>query len=195
MYTPLSARLLHPPAQRRTGAGFTVLELMVVLAIAAVMLGIAAPGFKSMGNQNRSQAYASALVRDIQLARSTAIQTGAPVTLCAAASASTCTANAASWLAGWVVYQGIAFNAATSIVVSNANADPNGNADTFTSTLPAATPSLTFNRQGYSPAAGAGVMFTFVVGTTHPGRNCVVVTAVGIPTQYAGGAATPVGAC
>ncbi|MBU6258296.1 MAG: GspH/FimT family pseudopilin [Burkholderiales bacterium] len=183
------------PSRRNRSAGFTVIELMVVLAIAAVMLGLAAPGFQSLGQQSRSQAWASALVRDIQLARSTAIQTGAPVTLCAAATPSNCAANAISWTGGWVVYQGLAFTAGTSIIVASASADPNAGADTFTSTLAAAAPALTFNRQGYSPAAGAGVMFTFAVGTDPKARNCVVVTAVGIPTTYAAGAATPVGAC
>ncbi|MDE2369734.1 MAG: GspH/FimT family pseudopilin [Burkholderiales bacterium] len=185
----------HFPRRRVAVAGFTVIELMVVLAIAAVMLGLAAPGFQSLGRQSRSQAWASALVRDIQLARSTAIQTGAPVTLCAAATTSTCAANATSWTNGWLVYQGIAFTAATSTIVASASADPNASSDNFTSTLAAAAPALTFNRQGYSPAAGAGVMFTFAVGTDAAARNCVVVTAVGIPTSYAAGASTPAGTC
>lgn len=195
MPTPILRPRLAPAAVRQA-AGFTAIELMTVLAVAAVMMSIAAPAFQSMGNKSRSQAYASALVRDVQLARSTAVQTGAPVTLCAAATASTCAASASSWLGGWVIYQGSTFDASTSIIVAGASADNNTASDSFSSSLSSSAPSLTFNRQGFSPAAGAGVLFTFVAGTgSNASKNCVVVTAVGTPTQYAAGATTPAGTC
>lgn len=64
---------------RRTGHGFTLVELMVVVALAAVVLTLAAPSFSSFFAKKRVEGVLSELVTDLQYARSEAVARNAPV--------------------------------------------------------------------------------------------------------------------
>lgn len=60
-------------------AGFTVVELMVVVAIAAVLIVIAAPSFAEFLSKRRVDGVMSELVTDLQYARSEAVSRNVPV--------------------------------------------------------------------------------------------------------------------
>ena len=79
----------HPVTPGRTRrlsqAGFTFVELMVTLTIAAVLLGIAVPSFQSVFLATRLSSYANEMVASTMLARSEAINRNTSVTLCVAA--------------------------------------------------------------------------------------------------------------
>lgn len=83
--------------------GFTLLELLVTIAVAAILLGIAVPSYRSMVQQNTMASVANDLVGDLNYARSQAVTRGQPVYLCKSADQSTCT-NAGDWSQGWIVY-------------------------------------------------------------------------------------------
>jgi type IV fimbrial biogenesis protein FimT len=63
-------------AQRR---GFTLIELMVVMALVAIILAIAAPSFTTTVTKRRMEGVAAELSTDIQYARSEAAQRNAAV--------------------------------------------------------------------------------------------------------------------
>ena len=65
----------------RNHQGFTVVELMVVVAIAAVLATIAAPSFQSVFDRQRVRSAGSNLNTDIQYARSEAVRRNAAVTV------------------------------------------------------------------------------------------------------------------
>lgn len=69
----------------RHSAGFTLLELMITVAVAAILLGIGVPAFTEMIRNNRLTAGANDLLRSTQLARSEAIKRQVPVVVCASA--------------------------------------------------------------------------------------------------------------
>ncbi len=90
------------PRQR----GFTILELIITIALAAILTTIAIPSFRSALQNNRITAQTNDLLTAFQLARSEAVKRGRPVTLCA----SDVDAGGANpvcgddWSVGWMVF-------------------------------------------------------------------------------------------
>lgn len=78
--------------------GFTLLELMVVLAIAAILAGLALPSFDSMVKRWRTKTAAENLVSGIYLARSEAARFGG--VQMARVDAPACRASG-QWQCGW----------------------------------------------------------------------------------------------
>ena len=70
-------------------SGFTLIELMVVVVIAAVLVTLAAPSFREMIARNRLEGVASEFFTDLQYARSEAVARNANVGLVTGA-AGTC---------------------------------------------------------------------------------------------------------
>ncbi|MDP2110730.1 MAG: GspH/FimT family pseudopilin [Thiobacillus sp.] len=87
--------------------GFTLVELLVVLAVGAILLAIAIPSYAFLVNSSRLAAVTNDLVTALHLARSEAIKRGIRVTVCktsnAMAETPVCDATA-SWQQGWLVF-------------------------------------------------------------------------------------------
>lgn len=80
--------------------GLTLVELMVTIAVLAILLAISIPSLtdSTLGSKLRSQA--NDLAAGALLARSEAIKRNQSVTLCASSNGSTCTG---AWINGWIV--------------------------------------------------------------------------------------------
>ncbi len=84
-------------------AGFTLLELIVTMAIVTMVLGVGVPNFIDLMRSNRVSALTSNLATAMYLARSEAIRTGVQVTLCKSADGATCTEEG-GYQQGWIVF-------------------------------------------------------------------------------------------
>lgn len=84
--------------------GFTVLELMVVVAIAAVLAALAAPSFGSFRRAAGVSTATAELLGALHFARSSAVLNGLPVTLCLSADAATCASSDSVAAIGWLVF-------------------------------------------------------------------------------------------
>lgn len=84
------------------GRGFTITELLVTLAVAAVALGLAAPAYQRLADSHRSSAAVNQLVGAVNLARSEAIVRNHTVTLCPG-SGSACLGRD-QWHAGALIF-------------------------------------------------------------------------------------------
>lgn len=89
---------------QRFGKGFTLIELMVTVAVAATVLTVGVPSFRELIQNNRLTTAVNDMVTEFNLARSEAVKRGAPVTLCKRNTAGTGCDDAATWLNGWIVF-------------------------------------------------------------------------------------------
>lgn len=95
----------------RPARGFSLAELMVVVALLGIIAGIAVPGFQGVQQRLQIRAEASRLLVALNLARSEAVRQGAPVSLCPSAyAANGQLACAGDYSGGWIVFSNRANN-------------------------------------------------------------------------------------
>ncbi|MGH8562936.1 MAG: GspH/FimT family pseudopilin [Gammaproteobacteria bacterium] len=86
-------------------SGFTLIELMVAVAVLAIALGAGVPSMSEFIKNSRLAAHTNDLLASLHLARTEAGKRNARVTLCKSADATTCTTAAGTgWEIGWVVF-------------------------------------------------------------------------------------------
>ena len=88
---------------RHKQPGFTLIELIITLAIAAILMAVAIPNFQSFVLNNRISAQANDFMASIGLTRSEAVKRATRVTICKSANGTSC-ATAGSWAQGWIVF-------------------------------------------------------------------------------------------
>jgi type IV fimbrial biogenesis protein FimT len=140
--------------------GFTLIELMVTLAIMAVLMKVAAPGMQTLYKSSRVQTEVSQFIGDIQFAKAEAIKRGQPVTMCPSSDGNTCLAlGTTTWGSGWIVFNDVNGNGVLTAGVDNRlrQRAPFRGGDTL-------TPSnnvdrITFNREGFSTTPSTSTIF------------------------------------
>lgn len=99
-------------------AAFTIIELMVTLAVLAIVLGIAVPSFTTQIQNNRVKALTEDLVTSINFARMEALKRGKRVSVCASVNGTAC---GGGWADGWITFiDSAASDVAATPVISNA---------------------------------------------------------------------------
>ena len=97
----------RPCAAGPACGGWTLVELMIALALGGLMLSLAVPGYRDWIATYQLTTRAEQLAGSLALARAEAIKRGARVNLCRAADGRHCADGAApapGWEAGWLVF-------------------------------------------------------------------------------------------
>jgi len=94
-------RHLHNPASRVTG--FTLMELIITIAVLTFLVTVAAPSLQATLRDNRLMTQTNLFIGALNLARSEAIKRGRRVTLCKTSDQWRCTA-AGGYQQGWLVF-------------------------------------------------------------------------------------------
>ncbi|MDH5823829.1 GspH/FimT family pseudopilin [Luteimonas sp. RD2P54] len=82
--------------------GFTLVELMVTVAIVAILAAIGLPSFQGSLRSNRVATGTNELMASLALARSEAIRSPGGAAICTSADGATCSVG--SWNGGWIVW-------------------------------------------------------------------------------------------
>jgi type IV fimbrial biogenesis protein FimT len=88
---------------RRGGAGFTLVELLVVVALVSVLSFLAVPALGSAINSARLSSATHALFSSFVLARSEAIKRKSRTVVCKSPDGFVCTTSG-GWEHGWIVF-------------------------------------------------------------------------------------------
>ena len=95
-----------PASGPRCRNGFTLIELMIAVAVLAILIMVAAPAFRDAMMNVRMSANVNDLMADLALARSEAVKRGVPVRLCRSTAGVNCDGGAGNgnWDVGWIVF-------------------------------------------------------------------------------------------
>jgi type IV fimbrial biogenesis protein FimT len=164
-------------------AGFSMTELMIVMAIVAILLGIGVPSYRYITNSYRMSAEVNGLLGDLQYARAEAIREGQTVTVCVSTNRTTCTGGPA-WAGGWIVFSDL--NASAQVdpgdtVLRVQSALTGRVPDTFNANP--AISAITYNREGFATTAAGfpNTTLTLQESTLNNGwTRCLLITPVGL---------------
>ncbi|RLA04835.1 MAG: hypothetical protein DRQ47_02695 [Gammaproteobacteria bacterium] len=84
--------------------GYTLMEIMMTMVIAAVLLGIGIPGLQTFIKNNRILAQSNSFMTSVKTARSEAMTQRVFVTICQSANGTTC---GGTWNGGYIAFTDI----------------------------------------------------------------------------------------
>lgn len=180
--------------------GFTLIELIITIALVAVLLGIGVPSLSNFLRDNAIVAITNELIADLQFARSEAIKRNQPVSVCRANTAGNACGTNAEWENGWLVFVETAgaangaINAGEPIIRRHSGVST-GNATIRVAGATNLSTSLTFQSDGVPQnASGQSVRGTFRIcdsGDTASARGVVLARSGNVRAKRGGVEACP----
>ena len=88
---------------KKTNYGFTIIELLVTVAILAILSAIAIPSFNELIDSNARRTQLASIGGDLRHARGEALGKRQEVVICSSANGTTCSGNT-DWSNGWIIF-------------------------------------------------------------------------------------------
>jgi type IV fimbrial biogenesis protein FimT len=169
----------YSAADRRRRSGFTLIELIMTITVAAILLAIGVPSFKYVTSANRASSEINALLGDMQFARGEAIKEGQTITICAAANGVPPCLGTTAWQTGWIVFSDVAGNGVfggTDVQLKMQKTF----SSTDTLTADNGITSVTFSREGFTSSLPGPVIFRLQTNPVDANyTRCLSATIVG----------------
>lgn len=158
-----------------------MVEMIMTVAVGAILLTIGIPSFRYVTNSNRIAAEINGLLGDLQFARSEAIKEGVSVSVCVSSSGTACTGTV-NWQNGWIVVS----SAANTVLRVQPKFSGN---DTFVANNAVST--INFNRDGYANGIANGTLIELHDSTNnHNWTRCLSINLVGMIASQTYGTGT-----
>jgi type IV fimbrial biogenesis protein FimT len=162
-------------------SGFTMVEMIMTVAVGSILLTIAIPSFRYVTNSNRIAAEINGLLGDLQFARSEAIKEGVSVSVCVSSNGTAC-AGTNTWQNGWIVMS----SANNTVLRVQARFS---STDTFVANNAVGT--ITFNRDGYANGIANGTLIELHDSTNnHSWTRCLAINLSGLIASQTYGTTT-----
>ena len=178
--------------------GFTLIELMVALTVAAILTFIAVPSYQGITNSHRIGAEANDLLGDIEFARSEAIKRGQTVVVCASTNSNTCSGSS-TWNSGWIVLLP-ASNSCTATggasgdtVLRVRQSFASKDTATYQTGAAGGSQSMCFTRLGIALAQYAGEVTFNTAPASSSSRRCLALSPTGHAQVLTVGQTDPLG--
>lgn len=176
--------------------GFSTVEMMIVLVIAAVLMTVAAPSMGSFVRNNRLQAKAFDLLRIMHFARSEAIKRKTRTVLCRSANPTvatpSCGGTSYNWTTGFLVFaagdSNNTYQAGSDVLLRIGLASGNGMTVITNST---SNNNLEYNDDGTTNEGGGTARFVVCDSRGGAFGRQINVTPVGRPALIRGNATSP----
>lgn len=167
---------------RLQDSGVTAYELMVAMAIAAILLAAGVPAFKNYTWNLRLRAAMDALQTDLNLARGQAISHGATAVVCPTMDGDDCSGDH-RWDEGWIVFSDL--NGDRRRQDTEALARHNNAIEFIDIHSSASRTHVRFYPNGSAPGSNLGIVFCDRRGARHAGK--IVVSNTGRVRKVSGG--------
>ena len=183
--------------------GFTLVELMVTLAVAAVLVTLAAPSFKRTIQSNNMSSTVNTFMADMRFARSEAIRRGGRVILCRAeapeAATPSCAPDAGStgkgWATGWIIFHDVDASGNWSAGDATLRVQgPIGSMDSILEGVPTASTPFRFTATGRLTEAASAARMNFGGSSFDTSLQRVVCAGAGGRARVAGDGSASCGA-
>lgn len=144
----------------KSNQGFTLVELMITLSVAAILMALAVPNFTTTIKNNRLTTQANELISSINYARSEAIRRGTSVSL---------ESGSTNWHTGWTIKD------KDSAVIRNHEAFDSG------SSLVGSVTTVTYKGTGFISAAAA-ITYTLCDDRSGETGRTITISLTGRPS-------------
>ncbi len=89
---------------KKASLGLTLVELLVVFVVSALLVGLAAPGFKAFMARWAASSALDTFMSDLRYTRAEAVKRGHSVTICRTGGGARCEPTTGPWQDGWIIF-------------------------------------------------------------------------------------------